>query len=104
LVTIFRTNTDLILSRFGAFLSEADFDGVKTAAHTIKGGARQMGAEVVASICEEVEVAASDSGASKLEERVACLRAAFSSLGVEMSAFSASVQTKALQFAVPSPK
>ncbi|MGD0775961.1 MAG: Hpt domain-containing protein [Candidatus Solibacter sp.] len=87
LVKMFRADTARSLSRIGDLLSKADFDGVKAAAHTIKGGARQMGANAVASICEEVETAAREASASKLEERLARLRAAFSNVCVEMAAF-----------------
>jgi HPt (histidine-containing phosphotransfer) domain-containing protein len=111
LVKIFKTDTARRLSRIGDLLSREDFDGVKAAAHTIKGGARQMGVNAVASICEEVEAAARQASceeveaaarqasAPNLEERVALLRAAFSNICVEMAAFSASVETSALQFA-----
>lgn len=101
LVKMFKTDTARSLSRIGDLLSREDFDGVKAAAHTIKGGARQMGADAVASICEEVEAAARQASASNLEERVARLRAAFSNICVEMAAFLASVETSALQFAGP---
>jgi HPt (histidine-containing phosphotransfer) domain-containing protein len=101
LVKMFRTDTARSLSRIGDLLSKADFDGVKAAAHNIKGSARQMGADGVASICEEVEAAVREASASKLEGGVERLRAAFSNIDVEMAAFSASVETTALQFTGP---
>ena len=101
LVEMFKTDTARSLSRIGDLVSRGNFDGVKAAAHTIKGAARQMGANAVASICEEVEATAGQASASNLEERVALLRAAFSNICVEMAGFPASVETSALQFAGP---
>lgn len=101
LVNMFRTDTARSLSRIGDLLSKADFDGVKAAAHTIKGSASQMGADAVTSICEEVEGAAREASASKLEERGARLQAAFSNVCVEMAAFLAQVETSALQSTGP---
>ena len=101
LVTMFRTDTAGSLSRLCDLLSKADFDGVKATAHNIKGSARQMGANRVASTCEEVEAAIREASASRLEEGVERLRAVFSNIDAEMAAFSASVEATALQFTGP---
>jgi histidine phosphotransfer protein HptB len=93
LVTMFRTDTARRLSRICDLHSKADFDGVKAAAHNIKGSARQMGADGLASVCEEVEAAIREASASKLEEGVARLRAVFWKTDAEMGAFSARVET-----------
>jgi len=101
LVQMFTTDTIGSLSRIGDLLSHADFDGVKAAAHTIKGGASQMGAGEVRAICEEVESAAQESSPSKLEEQVARLRAAFSNVCLQMAAFPDVGKASALQFTGP---
>jgi HPt (histidine-containing phosphotransfer) domain-containing protein len=96
-VEMFRVETAADLSRMSELLSAANFDGVKTEAHHIKGGARQLGLVALASLCQEVEAAAQGASPPELEERLACLQAEFASVCADLGGFSASLETSASQ-------
>ena len=75
LIEAFRADTAPRLSRMREAIANADAKGLNNAAHTIKGGAPQMGAGAMASICQEFELAAMDTPASELVRRLNTLEA-----------------------------
>ena len=75
LIEAFRADTAPRLSRMREAIANADAKGLNNAAHTIKGGAQQMGAGTMASICQELELAAMDTPASELVRRLNTLEA-----------------------------
>jgi two-component system sensor histidine kinase RpfC len=55
LVDAFNTDTSSRIQRIRAALAASDFPKLRMEAHTIKGGARQVGADAVADACQELE-------------------------------------------------
>ena len=66
-------------------LANADTKGLSDAAHTIKGSAQQMGADAMASICQELELAGRDTPASDLVRLLTALEAEFDEVSRAMS-------------------
>ena len=71
LLAAFKNDTGEQISQLNCLLSRADFAGVKSQAHTIKGAACQLGAGDLTSICAELETAALTGSLSRL---AACMR------------------------------
>jgi HPt (histidine-containing phosphotransfer) domain-containing protein len=92
---------ELVSELIGAFTSDTrsrlhnarkaaalgDFASVRREAHTIKGGALQLGADNVATICRELEIKSYDVSVQQLEDQLARLSAAFIDVCVAMSRF-----------------
>ena len=85
LIEAFRADTAPRLSRMREAIANADAKGLNNAAHTIKGSAQQMGAGAMASICQELELAAMDTPASELVRQLNALQAEFAQVYRAMS-------------------
>jgi HPt (histidine-containing phosphotransfer) domain-containing protein len=85
LIEAFRADTAPRLSQMREAIANADTKGLSNAAHTIKGSAQQMGADAMASICQELELAAMDTPASELVRRLTALEAEFAEASRAMS-------------------
>lgn len=78
----FTTSRDLV-DEIAANQKSADFDGLRKSSHTLKGAALNLGANVLAAICKEGEVAAKearDPGAAwlaRIESEFARVRTEF---------------------------
>jgi HPt (histidine-containing phosphotransfer) domain-containing protein len=77
LIEAFRTDTAIRLERLRRAIESADAARLRIEAHTIKGSAWQMGADSVAPLCQEIELAASQTPLPQLDERVNQLEARF---------------------------
>ena len=55
LVDAFNIDTSARIQRVRAALAASDFAKIRMEAHTIKGGARQVGADAVADACQDIE-------------------------------------------------
>ena len=73
LIEAFHTDTTIRLVQMRQTIANADLKACRNAAHTIKGSALQMGAAVIASLCQELELATIDTPASELGMRVSSL-------------------------------
>jgi HPt (histidine-containing phosphotransfer) domain-containing protein len=85
LIEAFRADTAPRLSQMREAIANADTKGLSSAAHTIKGGAQQMGAGAMASICQELETAAMDTPVSELGRRLNALEAEYAEVSRAMS-------------------
>jgi HPt (histidine-containing phosphotransfer) domain-containing protein len=85
LIEAFRADTVPRLSQMREAIANADAKGLSRSAHAIKGGAQQMGAGAIASICRELELAAMDTPASELVGRLNALEAEFAQVYRAMS-------------------
>jgi HPt (histidine-containing phosphotransfer) domain-containing protein len=85
LIEAFRADTAPRLGQMREAIANADTKGLSDAAHTIKGCAQQMGADAMASICQELELAAMDTPASELVRRLTALEAEFAEVSRAMS-------------------
>ena len=77
LIEAFKTDTAIRLDRLRHAITSADAARLRAEAHTIKGSAWQMGADSVASMCQEIEVAAGQTALAQMDERVDRLEARF---------------------------
>ena len=66
LIEAFRADSAPRLGQMREAIANGDTKGLSDAAHAIKGGAQQMGADALASICQKLELAAMDTAASEL--------------------------------------
>jgi histidine phosphotransfer protein HptB len=85
LIEAFGADTVPRLGQMHEALANADTKGLNDAAHTIKGGAQQMGADAMASICQELELAAMDTPTSDLVRLLTALEAEFAEVSRAMS-------------------
>jgi two-component system, sensor histidine kinase and response regulator len=85
LIEAFRADTAPRLGRMREAIANADTKGLNYAAHTIKGCARQMGADAMASICQELELAPMDTPTSELARRLTDLEGEFAEVSRAMS-------------------
>ena len=85
LIEAFGADTAPRLGQMRQALANADTKGLSDAAHTIKGSAQQMGADAMASICQELELAAMDTTASDLVRLLTALEAEFDEVSRAMS-------------------
>ena len=85
LIEAFGADTAPRLGQMRQALANADTQGLSDAAHTIKGSAQQMGADAMASICQELELAPMDMTASDLVRLVTALEAEFDEVFRAMS-------------------
>ena len=77
LIEAFKTDTATRLERLHDAITKNDATRLRMEAHTIKGSAWQMGADTVASMCQELEAAAGETPLSRLNERMNRLDAHF---------------------------
>jgi HPt (histidine-containing phosphotransfer) domain-containing protein len=89
LIEAFRTDTATRLQQLRHAITNTDAARLRMEAHTIKGSAWQMGADAVASMCQEIELAASQTPLSQLDERVNRLEARFAEVSRAMALYSA---------------
>jgi HPt (histidine-containing phosphotransfer) domain-containing protein len=85
LIEAFTADTVPRLSQMHEAIANADTKGLSNAAHTIKGSAKQMGADPMAAICQELETAAMDTPASELVRRLNALEAEFAQVSSAMA-------------------
>ena len=91
LIEAFQTDTAKRLERLRLAVASADATRLRQEAHTIKGSAWQMGADSVAKICQELELAASQTPLPQsmlLDERVKQLEARFAEVCRAMALYS----------------
>ena len=85
LIETFRSDIAPRLGLMRLAIANADAKGLSNAAHTVKGSALQMGADGMASICQELELAPMDTPASELAGWLTALEAEFAEVSRAMS-------------------
>jgi HPt (histidine-containing phosphotransfer) domain-containing protein len=85
LIEAFRADTVPRLGQMREAIANADTKRLSDAAHTIKGSAQQMGADAMASICQELELAPVDTPASELLSWLNALEVEFAEVSRAMS-------------------
>ena len=88
LIEAFKTDTAHRLEKLRHAITNADAARLRMEAHTIKGSAWQMGADSVASMCQEIELAACQTPLAQLDERVDRLEARFVEVCRDMASYS----------------
>ena len=89
LIEPFQTDAAVRLGRVRSAIAEANPAALRAEVHSLKGSAAQVGAEVVASVCGEMESAIGRVPASQLVESVSRLELHCAAAVRAMSAYSA---------------
>ena len=89
LVAAFKQDVAARLMRIRSALSTADLAALRAEVHTIKGSARQIGADDVAAKCQQIE-AALDAPLADLAEGVRQLEVKFGEVGSAMGLYDSS--------------
>lgn len=88
LIDAFGRETDARIERIRGALAASDFPKIRAEAHTIKGSARQMGADAAAGACQEVEMACDLREASLIAARLNRLQELVEQIREAMAAYS----------------
>jgi chemotaxis protein histidine kinase CheA len=91
LVEAFRSDTASRLATLRIAIAAGDLARVRAEVHSIKGSARQMGAEALAAACLEIETAIAHSAALPLPGRIDHLEVCFSTACSAMSTYAGSL-------------
>ena len=88
LIDAFGRDTDARMEKMRRALAASNFPNIHAEAHTIKGGARQMGADEVAEACQELEIACDLQEASLIAARLNRVQELFADVRGAMAAYS----------------
>ena len=88
LIDAFSTDTDARIEQMRKALAASDFPSIRAEAHTVKGGARQMGADAVDKACQELEIACDTKEASLVAARLNRVQELFDETRGAMIAYS----------------
>jgi len=70
LIDVFKTTTEASLRQLHTAFAAADTSRLRTEAHRIKGGAKQVGADALAEVCQTLELESSVAPMPRLGELV----------------------------------
>jgi histidine phosphotransfer protein HptB len=87
LLGAFKTDTEARLQRIRAALETADVARLRSEAHTIRGSAGQIGAETLAEVCQQVELASAFTPLSRFSELVLRMQELFGEVACAMSSY-----------------
>lgn len=87
LVHTFTTDIDARIERMREALAAADFPKIRAEAHTIKGSARQLGADAVAQVCQEIEIVSDLEAALLIPARLNRVQGLFEEIRVAMASY-----------------
>ena len=96
LIDAFQTDTEIRLQRLRTALETGDAKILRAEAHTIKGSARQVGADALAAVCQEVELG-SGLDAAALAALTNQLQPLFDEVSRAMTAYLTSEAARSLQ-------
>jgi HPt (histidine-containing phosphotransfer) domain-containing protein len=88
LIDAFSTDTADRIEQIREALAASNFARISDEAHTIKGSARQMGADAVASACQELELACGLQDASLIAARLNVVQERFCEIRGAMAEYS----------------
>jgi len=88
LILTFSTDTAARIRRSREAFAACYFSRIRMEAHTIKGGARQVGADAVAEACQELETVARLQEAFLVAARLDRVQEVFEEIGGEMASYS----------------
>src|SRR5437762_23398 len=85
-VAVFQTDTAERLAQLRAAVDAGDRAVIRSQAHSIKGGAGQVGAMKVADVCQSLETRAATGSTSELQNLLRQLESAFADVVRDMTA------------------
>jgi HPt (histidine-containing phosphotransfer) domain-containing protein len=88
LIDTFSTSTDARIKQIREALAALNFAKIRAEAHTIKGGARQVGADAVAQACQELEIVSDLQEAMLVAARLDLVQERFEETRSAMAAYS----------------
>jgi len=94
LIDAFGRDTDERIERMLRTLAASDFPSIRAEGHTIKGSARQMGADALAEACREIETACDLQEASLVAARLNRVQELFADIRGAMAAYSGGGRTE----------
>ena len=89
LIDAFQTDTRARLERVRAALSAGDATQLRREAHTVKGSSRQIGADALGEVCEQIEHADQSTSLAQFAELVQRMQELFAQIDGSMSAYRA---------------
>ena len=87
LIEAFRTDGRRRFEKARAAIDGKNLKSLRDEIHTIKGGAKQMGADVMTTMCEEIEIAVGDAPLQAVRELVNGLASQFEMLCLAMAEY-----------------
>ncbi len=96
LIEAFRSDTGERLQRLQDAFADADLTRVSREAHSIKGSCGQMGASEMVSLCQLIELAASNRLAEQVERQMKRLETSFAEVCSAMAAYCAAESAGAI--------
>jgi HPt (histidine-containing phosphotransfer) domain-containing protein len=88
LIDAFSTDSDARIGQMREALATPDFPTIRFEAHTIKGSARQMGANAVAEVCQELEMVSALQDTRLIAARLNRLQELFEDIRSAMTSYS----------------
>jgi HPt (histidine-containing phosphotransfer) domain-containing protein len=89
LIDAFKTDTETRILRICAALEIADVARLRSEAHSMNGSARQIGAEALAEVCRQLELASALTPLSHLSGQVLRIQELFGEVACAMTAYQA---------------
>jgi len=89
LLDAFAVDADARIEFLGAALAAGDATKLRAQAHALKGGAQQLGADDLASLCQELESAPAPEDSLRLAGMVGRIQASYRGLRAAMACYSA---------------
>ena len=87
LIDAFKTDTETRLQRIRAALEIADVARLRSEAHTITGSARQIGAEALAEVCQQIALASALTPLSRFSGLVLRMQELFGDVACAMASY-----------------
>jgi HPt (histidine-containing phosphotransfer) domain-containing protein len=88
LIDAFKTSTETSLQQMRTALASADVPKLRTTAHRAKGGARQIGAEAFAEVCQSLEDSSCQTPVPRLVELLNRCQELFDEASTAMTSYS----------------
>ena len=88
LIDAFSSDTEARIEQMRGALAASSLPDIRAGAHTIKGSARQMGADAVAEACQELELVCDLPGAVQILSRLNRVQELFEETRGAMAAYS----------------
>ena len=88
LIDVFSTDSDARIGQMRVALATRNLPGIRFEAHSIKGSARQLGAEALADVCQELEIVSDSEDALVIAAKVNRVQDLFEDIRGAMASYS----------------
>ncbi len=87
LITTFISDCEARLGRLSAAAASMNLEIIKNEAHGIKGSSRNIGANGLAALCEEIERQARDGDLDDIEKKISSVQQVFAAIKQELTSY-----------------